>query len=371
MEELPQNRLAEFRRGKARYTPLTRIAAGGMGEVWRGEARFPDGHVQAVAIKRLLPYLAGNARYRRMLEDEARLGMMLDHPNIVRVLDARPQGSFILIMEFVEGCALRQVLDRLRSHDQSVPVAAALHIGHSVARALTHAHEALDDQGRDLAVIHSDVSPHNVLLGVDGSVKLMDFGLARAAANLTDRPAHRITGKYGYLAPEVVLRRELGQPADLFALGVVLWECVTGKRLFAAHSLRDSHRLLRTFHIPKASLLNPAVSKAVEALLRGMLKRTPEERISSSRALVHAFEAVIEAMPNYRGEETTAQLVSRNLRESRRTLPPPQVTYLSEAELEEFFATEPTTIFTPNLPPAAPHELDVLFSESDSGLFAR
>jgi serine/threonine protein kinase len=352
MEEMPQKRAGEFRGGLARYTPLALIAAGGMGEVWRGEARFPDGHVQEVAIKRLLPHYVSNTRYRRMLEDEARLGMLLKHPNIVRVLDARTQGTFILIMEFVQGSALRQILDCLCTHNLSVPLAAALHIGHSVARALMHAHEALDDLGRDLAVIHSDVSPHNVLLGVDGQVKLMDFGLARAAANLTDRPAGCISGKYGYLAPEVVLRRELGQAADMFALGVVLWECVTGKRLFAARSLHDAQRLLSNFHIPKASLLNPAVSKPIEALLDGMLKRAPEERISSSRALVHAFEAVIETLPNYQGEEVTAELVRRNLRERPVIRPPRPVARPSEAELEEF-ASRPTTTFNQPSPARA------------------
>jgi serine/threonine-protein kinase len=343
MEEIPENRVAELRGGLACYTPLVLIATGGMGEVWRGEARFPDGHVQKVAIKRLLPHHASNTRYRRMLEDEARLGTLLNHPNIVRVLDARTQGSFILVMEFVEGSALRSIVNRLSAHNLSVPVAAALHIGHSVARALMHAHEARDDLGRDLAVIHSDVSPHNVLLGLDGHVKLMDFGLARAAAHLTDRPADRITGKYGYLAPEVVLHRELGQAADIFALGVVLWECVTGKRLFAARSLRDSHKLLREFRIPKASLLNPAVSTPVGALLDGMLKRAPEERFSSSRALVHAFEAVIETLPNYQGEEATAELVRLNPCEGRANQPPRR-TFPAEAELEEF-STRPTTLF--------------------------
>src|SRR5690349_4646915 len=181
MEETPQSRMAEFRRGLARYAPLSRIAAGGMGEVWRGEASFPDGHVQEVAIKRVLPHLASDPLYRRMLEDEARLGMLLKHPNIVRVYDARTQGSFILVMEYVEGRSLRQILERLSAHGSHVPVPATLHIGCSLANALAHAHEAHDDLGRELSLIHGDVSPHNVLLASDGEVKLMDFGLARAS----------------------------------------------------------------------------------------------------------------------------------------------------------------------------------------------
>lgn len=371
MQETPQKRLAEFRHGMARYAPLTRIAAGGMGEVWRGEARFADGYVQEVAIKRVLPHLANNPMYRRMFEDEARLGMLLRHPNIVRVLDARTQGSLILIMEFVEGRSLSQILDRLRAHALSVPVAAALHIGHSIARALMYAHEALDDLGRDLALIHSDVSPHNVLLGVDGRVKLMDFGLARASANLAGRPENRITGKYGYLAPEVLLRRELCQSSDLFALGAVLWECLTGKRLFSARTLREARGLLRTFQIPKASCLNPAVSEGIETLLGCMLTRTPEERIASARALVREFELLMELLPNHVGPDTTARLVRLNLHEKPKSQPPRNVTHLSEEELEEFFAGLPTTTFKPpSLAPAA-QELDAFVTECDTGLFAR
>lgn len=319
-------------------------------------------------MKRLLPHYLSNTRYRRMLEDEARLGMLLNHPNIVRVLDARTHGSLVLVMEFVEGSTLRRVVNGLRAHNRSVPIAAALHIGHSVARALTYAHESRDDLGRDLAVIHSDVSPHNVLLGIDGRVKLMDFGLARAAAHLTDRPAGRITGKYGYLAPEVVLRLELSQAADIFALGVVLWECVTGKRLFAARSLSDAHRMLRDLDIPRASLLNPAVSGPVQALLDGMLKRAPEERFSSSRALLHAFEAIIEMLPNREGEEATAELVRLNPREPRVNRPS-QVTPASEAELEDF-ATRPTMIFKRGTRPRASRTSSIR-SSPDSTPFAR
>jgi serine/threonine protein kinase len=349
MKGIPEHRLDELRRGAVRYAPTALIAAGGMGEVWRGEARFPDGHVQPVAIKRLLPHLSSNTRYRRMLEDEARLGMLLKHPNIVRVLDARTQGSFIVVMEFVEGRALRDVADHLRAQGQSVPISVALHVGHSVARALMHAHEAQDAAGRDLAIIHSDVSPHNVLLGVDGQVKLMDFGLARAAANSTEYPAGRITGKYGYLAPEVVLDRRLSQAADLFALGIVLWECVTGRRLFAARSLRDAHRLLRTFDIPRASLLNPALTAPVAVLLDGLLERRPEERIASARALVRTFEAVLGSLPSDHGEEATAQLVRRHLSEGHAHPRLRRAARPSQAELDEL-ATRPTTTFKqPNL----------------------
>jgi serine/threonine-protein kinase len=371
MDETPQNRLLEFRRGLARYAPLSRIAAGGMGEVWRGEASFPDGHVQEVAIKRVLPHLANDPLYRRMLEDEARLGMLLKHPNIVRVFDARTQGSFILVMEFVEGRSLRQILERLSAHNSHVPVTAALHIGHSVAHALAHAHEALDDLGRDLSLIHGDVSPHNVLLASSGEVKLMDFGLARASANLADRPVDRISGKYGYLSPEVVLRREASQSMDLFALGVVLWECVTGKRLFSARNLSESRKLLRNFDVPKPSLLNPAVTAPVEDLIGRLLTRTPEDRIADARELIAAFDAVLLGLPSQIGREATARLVQLNLGEKKKR-PSGRVTHLSEEQLEEFFATCATTVYQrPSLAPVTDEALNAFVTECDTGMLQR
>jgi serine/threonine protein kinase len=370
MEETPPSRMAEFRRGLARYAPLSRIAAGGMGEVWRGEASFPDGHVYEVAIKRVLPHLASDPLYRRMLEDEARLGMLLKHPNIVRVLDARTQGSFILVMEFVEGRSLRQIMDRLSAQHIHLPVPAALHIGYSVAHALAHAHEALDDLGRELGLIHGDVSPHNVLLALNGDVKLMDFGLARASANLAERPPDRISGKYGYLAPEAVLRREASQSMDLFALGVVLWECVTGKRLFASRNLSESRRLLRNFEVPKASLLNPAVIAPVEQLIERLLTRTPQERVGSARELISLFDAVMTSLPPDMCRQACARLVELNMGEKKK--PSGRVNHLSEEELEEFFATCATTVYQrPSLAPVAEDVLSAFVTEYDTGMLRR
>lgn len=372
MEETPQSRMAEFRRGLARYAPISRVAAGGMGEVWRGEASFPDGHVQEVAIKRVLPHLANDPLYKRMLEDEARLGMLLRHPNIVRVFDARTQGSFILVMEYVEGRSLRQIVERLGAQGSRVPVAAALHIAHSVAGALQHAHEAHDDLGRELAVIHGDVSPHNVLLGVDGQVKLMDFGLARASANLADRPPDRISGKYGYLAPEVVLRREASQSMDLFALGVVTWECLTGKRLFLAKNMSDCRKLLRAFDVPKASLLNAAVTKPFEDVLERLLTKSPDQRFPNARALRVALEEIIDPLPPGACREATARLVQLNLGAKRRRSDAPRVTHLSEAELDEFFTNCSTTQYQrPSLAPLTNDELEAFVTELDTGLMQR
>lgn len=369
-------RLADFRRGLARYTPLSRLASGGMGEVWLGEARFPDGDVEEVAIKRVLPHLAADPYYRSMLEDEARLGMLLRHPNIVRVYDARDQGSFILVMEYVEGRSLSQLLSGHLPHGAAFPIAVSLHVAREVARALEHAHEAVDDLGRELNVIHGDVSPHNVLLSVEGEVKLMDFGLARASANVAVRDPNKLSGKWGYLAPELVLRREATQLNDVFSLGIVLWECLTGRRLFPAKSYRESRELMRRCAVPPASELNPQVTPEIERVLSRALAARPEHRFRSARAFGVAIDRIIEALEPGICARQTAELVCMHLGRTEKPrasqsqpAAAPNPLLLGEGELEDFFANCDTTLYQrPSLAPLAQDELEDFVTDCDTRL---
>lgn len=255
-----------------------------MGEVWSGEACFPDGHVEPVAIKRVLPWLANTPLYREMLEDEARLGMLLRHDNIVRVLDARMQGSFILVMELVDGKSLNHTLGRLRRASSRMPVEAAVHVARELATALAYAHAAIDDLGRELSIVHGDVSPHNVLVSQSGQVKLMDFGLARATANLAHRDPTRISGKPGYVAPEVLTRKESSQAGDMFAVGVILWECLAGRRLFHGETPRETLQLVRACDVPPIRVFRPDAPPEVESLLQRLL--TPEAHDRPTAAMV-------------------------------------------------------------------------------------
>jgi eukaryotic-like serine/threonine-protein kinase len=369
------SRLAQFRQGLARYTPIARLAQGGMGEVWRGEAHFPDGHVEEVAIKRVLPHLAGDVMYGRMLEDEARLGMLLKHRNIVRVFDARQQGSFIIVMEYVPGRSLRDVVERLRTLDARVPVGAAVHVAHAVAAGLCHAHEAIDEFGRELGLIHGDISPHNVLLGYDGAVKITDFGLARASANQSGRDPMRISGKYGYLAPEFVLRREPSQAMDLFALGVVMWECLSGRRLFMARSFSECRAVMRDCKVPALVDQRGLIPLELRELCVRLLARRPEDRPASARAVVEALELLMgHERPSY--QRATVKLLELSLGKSSGIQPavgrPQHPQRLSEAELEEFFASMATTVFTrPTQAPDNVQQLAEFIEECNTTLLPR
>jgi serine/threonine-protein kinase len=304
------SRVAEFRRGKACYTPTGRLASGGMAEVWRGKAEFADGHIQPIAIKRVLPGLASNTLYRRMLEDEARIGMLLRHHNIVRVFDAREvRGSYILIMELVDGPSLRDLLAKLREREQVPSVRTAVHIARELAQALSYAHEAIDEWGRDLCIVHRDVSPHNVLVASDGSVKLMDFGLANSSANLAERETGMIGGKFGYLSPELIVRQEASHLLDIFALGVVLWECLTGKRLFQGADDSETVRKVARCEVAPASSLNADVPAELDMVLEGLLARDPNARYQSARELITDLDYVMEQLGPGDAERETAALV--------------------------------------------------------------
>jgi serine/threonine-protein kinase len=384
MAEQPSSRLADFRRGLARYTPIARLAAGGMGEVWRGEACFPDGYSEPVAIKRVLPHLAADPLYRSMLADEARLGMLLRHPNIVRVYDAREQGSYIVVMEYVEGRSLSQLLSGQFERGAPLPIAVALHVGREIARGLEHAHEAIDELGRELNIIHGDVSPHNILVGTDGEVKLMDFGLARASANLVVRDPNKLSGKWGYLAPELVLRRECTQLNDVFSLGIVLWECLTGCRLFPSRSYRESRELLRKAKVPLAASRNPALTPEIEQVVQRALAHKPEERFRGARALGLAIDQLIETLEPGICLRQTAELVclhvGRDLKKKQDSARPGPLSLspgqgllrLSQAELEDFFANCDTTTYQrPSVPAPAPAAIDAFVAECDTKLLGK
>lgn len=285
MPQDKRSRLVDYRRGLARYSPRTRLASGGMGEVWRGEAIFPDGYVEPVAIKRVLPWLANTPLYREMLEDEARLGMLLRHDNIVRVYDARMQGSFILVMELVEGKSLHHTLSRVHRTGGRIPLEAAVHVARDLAAALAYAHEAIDDLGRALSIVHGDVSPHNVLVSVQGEVKLMDFGLARATANLANRDPNRVCGKPGYVAPELVTHKECSQVGDVFSIGVMLWECLAGRRLFQGSTPRETLQLVRECQVPPIGVFRPDAPSDLQDLIARLLSANPADRPTAALAL--------------------------------------------------------------------------------------
>ncbi|HQR30115.1 MAG TPA: serine/threonine-protein kinase, partial [Anaeromyxobacteraceae bacterium] len=296
-----------------RYLLIEPIASGGMAEVWRAEVAGPSGFVKQVAVKLVRADRGDDDEMVRMFVQEARLASALHHANIVHVFDLDLiEGRHVIAMELVHGKSLRAVLDRCRELNVRFGLPRAVHVAHQLARALAYAHRPVAEGGV-AGLVHRDVSPHNVLVSFEGEVKLTDFGIARAegASGLTGPGT--LKGKIGYMAPEQATGAATDARADLFALGVVLWELCTGQRLFSRETEVATLRVLTgTDRISPPSFWNENVPPALDALVMSMLERDPARRVASAEA-VAAGLAEVELALARTPEERDLRLLMRRL----------------------------------------------------------
>ncbi|MBL4689083.1 MAG: serine/threonine protein kinase [Nannocystaceae bacterium] len=217
-----------------RYLVGQRLAVGGMGEIYAARAEGVAGFEKMVVLKLVHPAFAADPEFVRMLQSEARLAALLSHPNVVQVFDLGFEcGEYFIAMAYVHGKSARELL---RETQDPMPLACALHIVDRVAAALTHAHDMRDDDGEPLGILHRDVSPGNVMVGYDGTVALLDFGIAKAAERTKVTRTGTIKGKAGYMSPEQVRGQTLDRRTDVFSLGIVLYELSTGWPAFSGDS---------------------------------------------------------------------------------------------------------------------------------------
>lgn len=267
-----------------RYRVVDRLEAGGMAEVFRGEALSVQGFKKQVAIKRVLPHLAQNKSFISMFLDEARLGARLNHANIVSVFDiGAADDTYFIVMEFVEGCNLKALVEHFRQIGQRLPAKDAVYICQETCRGLSYAHELTGDEDEFLHIVHRDISPPNILLSKRGEIKVTDFGLAKASTQLEKTDPGVVKGKFSYLAPEAALGGGVDARADIFALGIVLWEMLAGRRLFLGDTDYQTVKLVQEANIPSLQRLNPDVDPDLEAVLARALARDPDERFGSAR----------------------------------------------------------------------------------------
>ena len=354
MASKPQPNLSmQLRRAPTRYEPTRRIAVGGMAEVWRANAIFDDGGEHPVAIKRVIPSI-DDPLFRTMFLDEARLGMLLRHPNIVRVYDARDiDGTYIMVMELVEGESLRSLTRTAHSENRSMGVPIAVYVVQEVAKALAYAHRARDASGRGLAIVHRDVSPQNVLLGTNGMVKLTDFGLADATVHEHVRGEDMIGGKLGYLPPEIIRRESSDHRADLFALGVVFWEMLAGRPLFGGRDEGETIRAIANCEVPTLADRMRGGEEA-DAIVRKLVTKDPDDRLNDAAVLASQLRQVIERNQWHVGpKEVSAAVMQHRADRSRRTQAPPVTTLLSE-ELAKFAEATADTPFDMGAMPLDP-----------------
>lgn len=275
-----------------RYLLLDPIKDGGMSEIWRAR---PQGEASVVAIKRVLPAYAEDPEMQSLLLDEARVSVQLTHPNIARVFDLGRVGSEIfLAMEYVPGVDLRSIFKREAAVGRNMPVPLAVLVLAQVCDALDYAHRRVGSRGEPLRIVHRDVAPDNVLVTFDGEVKLIDFGVAKAAGQSNKTEAGALKGKLSYMSPEQVLGQDLDRRSDVFSVGTLLWEMVTGERLFWRENQLEILRSVRIAKVAPPSQLNREVSRALERAILRALSREREARFAWASELGAALRACLE-----------------------------------------------------------------------------
>jgi eukaryotic-like serine/threonine-protein kinase len=274
-----------------RYTITERVDAGGMAEVFRGVAESIQGFKKNVAIKRILPNLTKNKKFVAMFLDEAKLSLYLQHANIVQVFDiGQTQASYFLVMEFVDGCNLKALLERLKQKGKRLEVAHAIYLVLEACKGLNYAHHLENpENGEPLHIVHRDISPPNILISKNGEVKLVDFGLAKANSQIESTDPGVVKGKFSYLSPEAASGLEVDRRADIFAVGVLLWEMFTGRRLFYGDTDYQTVELVRQARVPSIAAINPEIDPELEAIVRKALARDPNDRYSEAADLGDAL----------------------------------------------------------------------------------
>ncbi len=264
-----------------RYRIDALIGKGGMAEVYRATVRDGPDAGTPVAVKRLLPALARDPGYVALFEQEAEVTRRLRHPNIVEVLDTGVAGGTpFIVMDYVDGRNLRQILSQCAARHILLPVDFAGYVGHVVAQALAHAHTGHDEQGRPLGIVHCDVSPSNVFVSKMGQIKLGDFGVALTPGATRGLPA--AFGKAHYLSPEQILGRPPTTRTDIFALGAVLFELLTDEKAFPGNDLREVGKRILSGKLRVPSELRPEVPFAMDEVVLRCLSPDVENRYDSA-----------------------------------------------------------------------------------------
>jgi eukaryotic-like serine/threonine-protein kinase len=273
-----------------KYELLERLAVGGMAELYKAQIIGEHGFKKYVAIKKILPHLAQSQAFVNMFVDEARLTAMLEHPNIVQVFEFGYEGDdLFLVMQLVDGHDLLDLMRKSKKLDQDIPTELAVYITHQILDALDFAHNAADDQGRRLGIIHRDISPGNVLVSNRGNVMLTDFGIAWAYERHQKTETGKLKGKFGYMSPEQVAGAQLDARSDVFSTGVVLAELLIHRHLFVGPSDLDVLLMVRDANLERLFQFGAHVPESLMDILRKALSRQRERRYSSAAMFRNAL----------------------------------------------------------------------------------
>ena len=339
-----------------KYELVERLGQGGMAEVWKAKIRGIAGFERTLVIKRILPQLVRDEEFVAMFVREAQLCSMLSHTNIVQVFElGELEGEYYLAMEYVRGRDLHAVM-RARPKEPPPPGLAAT-VGRDICRALGYAHALKDGNGQPLRLIHRDVTPSNVMLSFDGSIKLVDFGVAKALsmASASITSAGSIKGKLSYMSPEQITGGEVDHRTDLFAVAITIHEALTGRRLFKGEDDEETVEKVLAAEVFAPSKLNPAVPRELDRVLLRALERDPEDRFQTGDELADALEACVHQL-KWGPAQVSALMRERCPEGSSEAVPPSRPIAVSAPVqvVSIFQATVSAAATLPDAPPPKP-----------------
>ncbi len=296
-----------------RYALHAELAAGGMAVVYLARQTGAVGFGKTVAIKRLHPHLARDPYFVTMFLDEARLAARVQHPNVCPILDVvSTDTELFLVLEYIRGETLSGLLRAARKAGKKIPVPIAAAIIVGLLSGLHAAHEAKDELGKPLDIVHRDVSPQNLVVGADGVARVLDFGVAKAATRLQTTREGQLKGKIPYMAPEQ-LQGQVTAKSDVYSAALVMWEALTSQRLFRGETEAQVLHLVMTMDATAPSTLNPEVPPALDAVVLKGLVRDPAGRWQSARAMAVAIEAAVPVASSMKVAEWVESLIGKTL----------------------------------------------------------
>ncbi|MGC4093466.1 MAG: serine/threonine-protein kinase [Polyangiaceae bacterium] len=278
-----------------RYALFDKFASGGMATVHLGRLDGAGGFSRVVAIKRLLPHLVKDHEFAEMLLNEARLAARVRHPNVVPTLDVvASKGEVLLVLEYVHGESLSALCRSQAKRNELIPLAIAANVMLSMLEGLHAVHEATDERGRSLGMVHRDVSPPNVIVGVDGVARVLDFGIVKALEQLEETVPNRLKGKTGYMSPEQIRAERVTRASDIFAAGIVLWELLTLRRFAAGSGDKERIDKIMAGNYPRPSEFRPELGDVIDEIVMRALAFDPNERYATAREFAASLAAAAE-----------------------------------------------------------------------------
>jgi TonB family protein len=338
------------------YELMEVIATGGMAEVYRARMRGVEGFQKIVAIKRILSHLTDNDEFVTMFIDEAKLAAQLQHPSIIHIYDlGKIDRSYYIAMEFIDGKDLRTILRQVEEKQKRLPLGLSVFVAARLAAALDYAHRKRDLQGRAMALVHRDVSPQNVLISFEGEIKLCDFGIAKAASKASHTRAGALKGKLQYMSPEQAWGKDIDHRSDIFSLGLVLYEMVTGRKAFAGDSELSILEQVRSPRVTLPRDIDPAIPPQVERIIVKALKENRDERYQTAAEMAGDLDGIIQSLRPSPGSSELGAFVSELLGRERPGAAAPSAPAATEARP----APEPRPAPAPPTPAAHPPKVVV------------